>query len=423
MSLPLRVLFIDFDAWFAGIEQALDPALRGHPVAVVPVMTDRTCCIATSYEAKHMGVKTGTSVWEARRICPDIRLVLSDTSRYVHYHQQMIKAIEQHIPVSKVVSIDEMVCSLTGTQQQPEAALDIARRVKLAVSEVLAVTCSIGIAPNRFLAKMASKLDKPDGVRILVPADLPHAFEHLELNDLTGIGGSMVRRLRAEGIDSIRQLYATRRDTLRGIWGGIEGERVYAELRGRSAFRPPTQRRTVGHSHVLSPDMRRPDKALAILHKMLQKAAFRMREMGYHTGGMSLNLRLVDTAQPRQRKGWGEYGRFAPVNDTRDLNYVLRALWNRRPKGKKILAVGVQLHDLIPDAEVSGQLFTNRANNSQSDIDMATGNLSMVADDINKRFGAQSVFFGGAKEGLAGAPMRIAFTQIPNLELESDRVR
>ncbi len=417
MAQTLHSLFIDFDAWFASVEQALNPSLRGQPVAVVPVMTERTCCIATSYEAKRLGIKTGTSVWEAKKICPGIKLALSDTARYVHYHQQMVKAIDSCIPVDKVISIDEMACSLTGDWQQPAVAVGIARQIKGAVRKVLEVTCSIGIAPNLFLAKMASKLDKPDGVRVLTGDDLPGAFESIGLQDITGIGRSMDRRLERAGIASIRQLYAARPEVLRGIWGGIEGERVYAELRGHSVHRPKTQRRSVGHSHVLPPEMRRPDKALAIVHKMLQKAAFRMREMGYHTGGMSLNLRLIQSAGNKRRYGWSEYGQFAPVNDTRDLVCVLRALWQRRPRRDTIMAVGVQLHDLIPDDEISGELFSRRNHHPE----MAEGNLSVIADQINKRFGAQSVFFGGAKEGLEGAPMRIAFTQIPNVELESDR--
>lgn len=417
MAQTLHSLFIDFDAWFASVEQALDPSLRGQPVAVVPVMTERTCCIATSYEAKQLGIKTGTSVWDAKKICPNIKLALSDTARYVHYHQQMVKVIDSCIPVDKVISIDEMACSLTGLWQQPEVARGIAEQIKVAVGKVLQVTCSIGIAPNLFLAKMASKLDKPDGIRVLTADDLPAAFEGIELQDITGIGRSMNRRLERAGIASIPQLYAARLEVLRGVWGGIEGERVYAELRGHCVHRPKTQRRSVGHSHVLPPEMRRPDKALAILHKMLQKAAFRMREMSYHTGGMSLNLRLIQSAGNKRRYGWGEYGQFAPVNDTRDLVYVLRALWERRPQRDTIMAVGVQLHDLIPNDEMSGELFSRRNHYP----DMAEGNLSVIADQINKRFGSQSVFFGGAKEGLDGAPMRIAFTQIPNVELESDR--
>ncbi len=414
---PLRELFIDFDAWFASVEQALEPSLRGKPVGVVPVMTDRTCCIATSYEAKRLGIKTGMAVWDAKKICPDVRLVLSDTARYVHYHQQMVKAVESCIPVDKVVSIDEMACTLTGRWRQPDVAVKIARQIKQATSDVLPVTCSIGIAPNRFLAKMASKLDKPDAIRVLAATDLPAAFEYLELEDLTGIGRGMWRRLKHAGIHSITQLYAARSDVLRSIWGGIEGQRVYAELRGCSTYRPPSKRRSVGHSHVLPPEMRRPDKALAILHKMLQKAAFRMREMNYHASGMSLSLWLATDSQTGKRGSWGEYAQFAPLNDTRDLSWVLKELWERRPKGKKIQSLGVQLYDLIPDTDVSGELFPRRDHHP----DLAEGNLSLVADKINKRFGSQMAFFGGAKEGLEGAPMRIAFTQIPNPALESDR--
>lgn len=411
----LKTLFVDFDAWFASLEQALNPSLQGKPVAVVPVMTERTCCIATSYEAKRLGIKTGTSVWDAKTICPELQLVTSNTARYVHYHERMVAAINRCIPIDEVVSIDEVTCSLTGSWQQPEVAIGVARKIKQAVTKVLPVTCSIGIAPNQFLAKMASKLNKPDGLRVLKASDVPTAFSQLTLEDLTGVGKNMHTRLRQVGIDSIYKLYAAKRATLRSVWGGIEGERMYEELRGQAPYRPPTQRRSVGHSHVLRPEFRRPDKALAVMHKMLQKAAFRMREMNCHASGMSMSMRLSGE-NGSERFSWGEHAKFAPINDTRELVVVLKALWKRRPLRKKIITVGVQLYDLIPDGDVSGALFTRRTQHR----DMAQGNLSMVADNINKRFGAQSVYFGGAKEGLEGAPMRIAFTQIPNVKLEND---
>lgn len=410
MEHPLRHLFIDFDAWFASVEVALNPALNGKPVAVVPVMTDRTCCIATNYAAKALGIKTGTSVWEAREICPHLHLVPSNTARYVQYHQKMINAIERCIPVHQVVSIDEMDCLLTGWSRQSEAAIQIARQIKTEIHTVLDVQCSIGIAPNRFLAKMASKLDKPDGLQVLHSRQLPQAFDNIPLDSLTGIGRSMEQRLLKVGVTDTNALYQLNRKQMRSIWGSIEGELFFDELRGFETYRPPTQRGSVSHSHVLAPEKRHPVKALAITHKMLQKAAFRMRELGYHARGMGLSIRLGNSGQ---RHRWNGHCRFAALNDTCELTRVMKTLWQQCPAHDTVIAVGVQLYDLLPDQAISGDLFSSQSFSKPHGI-------SHVIDEINKKYGAQSAFFGGAKNGQDGAPMRIAFTQIPDVVLESD---
>ena len=108
----LRWLYIDFNSYFASVEQELNPALRGKPVAIVPVETDATCAIAASYEAKALGIKTGTPIWEAKKICPGIICVLVQHEKYVDYHHRILKEVETHIPVTAVCSIDEVACWL-----------------------------------------------------------------------------------------------------------------------------------------------------------------------------------------------------------------------------------------------------------------------------------------------------------------------
>ena len=123
----LRWLFLDLNSYFASVEQELRPELRGRPVAVVPVVADTTCCIAASYEAKAFGVKTGTQVGEAKRLCPGIALVEARHELYVEYHNRIVEAVEQRVPVSSVQSIDEMACRLIGREQPLLAALALSR--------------------------------------------------------------------------------------------------------------------------------------------------------------------------------------------------------------------------------------------------------------------------------------------------------
>ncbi|MGH8274839.1 MAG: Y-family DNA polymerase, partial [Gammaproteobacteria bacterium] len=287
--MPLRSLFLDFDAYFASVEQQLRPELRGRPVAVVPVMADTTCCIAASYPAKRYGIKTGTQVGEARRLCPDLALVEARHEAYVEYHHRLVRAVEQCIPVDEVASIDEMACTLTGSWREPARALAVARAVKRAVAEVgEAIGCSIGIAPNRFLAKLASKMDKPDGLKIICAEELPDVLYGFELADVTGVGRRMRARLERAGIVSVEALCAASEAELRRIWRGIGGALMHRALRGAPVSVHASERASIGHSHVLPPDKRDAADARAVLHRLLQKAAWRLRDADYAAGGLVL---------------------------------------------------------------------------------------------------------------------------------------
>src|SRR6201994_513746 len=171
----LRWLYVDFNSYFASVEQQLRPELRGKPIAVVPVETDATCAIAASYEAKAFGIKTGTPIWEAKKICPGIICVLAQHERYVDYHHRILEEVDKHIPVTAVCSIDEVACRLMDNEIAPERSMEIACSIKhgLAANVGEYVKCSIGIAPNRYLAKVATDLQKPDGLTFITGQDLP----------------------------------------------------------------------------------------------------------------------------------------------------------------------------------------------------------------------------------------------------------
>ncbi|MGH9480975.1 MAG: DNA polymerase Y family protein, partial [Terriglobales bacterium] len=158
-------LFLDLNAYFASVEQQERPELRGRPVAVVPLVTPNTVCIAASYEAKPFGVKTGVKIHQAQRLCPELMLVEARPRLYVEYHEAIVKAVESCVPIAHVMSIDEAACRLLGLERWLPNALAIAQAVKQAVRSVGdTLRCSIGLAPNRYLAKVASDMQKPDGL-------------------------------------------------------------------------------------------------------------------------------------------------------------------------------------------------------------------------------------------------------------------
>ena len=164
-------LFVDMNSYFASVEQQVRPELRGQPTVVVTVDVDSTVCIAASYEAKAYGISTGTQLGEARRKCPELRVVEARHEIYIEYHNKIKQAVEEQcLHISRIVSVDEMECRLMGRERELENAQALARRVKQAIRGVGdTLRCSIGLAPNRFLAKVGSNMKKPDGLVTLIP--------------------------------------------------------------------------------------------------------------------------------------------------------------------------------------------------------------------------------------------------------------
>jgi len=406
--MPLRNLFLDFNAYFASVEQQVNPKLRNKPTAVVPMMADSTCCIAASYEAKKYGIRTGTLVSEAKKICPGLQLVEANHRLYIQYHEQLVKAVELCVHVDQVMSIDEVVCSLMGKQKIRENAVELALQIKKTISEKVGeyIKCSIGLAPNRFLAKTATDMQKPDGLVVIEEKDLPVCLYNLKLSDLTGIGRRMSVRLKRHGIYTVEALCNLPKSRLKEVWGGIEGERMYAQLRGEEVKRPPTHRQTVGHSHVLPPKERNKDDAFAVMNRLLQKAAMRMRYLGYVTGEMSMGVRFLGGMK------WREEISFSHTQNTITLMKALEKVWERYPAGKeKPLAVGVTLFKLL-DEDQSTPIFFEDYDKIKS--------LNKAVDGLNKKYGFSSAYYATSHYARKSAPMRIAFTQIPSLELEDD---
>jgi DNA polymerase IV len=204
-ALSLRWLYVDFNSYFASVEQQLRPELRGKPIAVVAVETDSTSAIAASYEAKAFGVKTGTKIHEAKRLCPDLVCVLARHECYVEFHHRLIEEIERHIPVTAVCSIDEVACRLMDNENSLERSTAIARAIKNGIAKNIGayLRCSVGIAPNRYLAKVGTELEKPDGLVVLNAADLPQRLFGLKLRDLPGIGANIEHRIKLAGITDL----------------------------------------------------------------------------------------------------------------------------------------------------------------------------------------------------------------------------
>ncbi|HEU5457848.1 MAG TPA: DNA polymerase [Terracidiphilus sp.] len=429
----LNWLFVDLNSYFASVEQQVRPELRSRPVGIVPMMADTTCCIAASYEAKAFGVRTGTIVADAKKMCPEITLVEARHELYVDYHHRIVEAVESCVPVAAVLSIDEMACRLIGRERPLLAALDLGRRVKARIREQVGETLrsSVGLATNRYLAKIASDMEKPDGL-VALPLDiLPEALAQLTLRDLPGIGARTEKRLNAKGITTMPQLLALNAEQSGELWGSVWGQRLFHWLRGQDFDLSETEHlKSISHSHVLAPDLRTVEKAWAVAHKLLHKAAMRLRTNRLWASGIGL---AIGFAVPRGQQapvsrfgvptcGWHRDLRLAECQDNQTLIAALRRLWDSRPTGGEPPSnqsggndydhpyfIGVQLTGLVPDRLHSLNLF-----DALEDTQSRTRLLAAM-DQLNQKYGTTALAPAAMLAAYKAAPTRIAFTSIPDL--------
>jgi len=408
----IESLYLDFDGFFASVMQQAMPALRGRPVGVIPFESDAadsTVVIACSKEAKAMGCQNVMPVLEARRICPEIVLVTQRPDLFRRAHNTLLNEIACEIPIETVKSIDELCCRLDpGDMRAPE---ELAARLKQRISDNVGpyITCSIGFAANRLLAKTACKMDKPDGTTIWHPGDMPGPLLKVPLEDISGIGARLQVRLERAGIITMQDLLATQPKQLRNLWGNVNGERMWYALQGYDVKAVPTSRGMYGHGRVLSPGWRTPDKAEACSRLLLMKAARRMRRDGYYARRLYLWLDI-------RGGGWFGEHTLPSVHDDHACLTALKKIWARAQqqiaRRPNIIRVGVTLLDLVPARNRQLDLLTDDDHDCQR-----WETLTHAIDGLNSRFGKRVVTLGDwtpPPGGFTGG--KIAFTRIPSAE-------
>ena len=281
---------------------------------------------------------------EAPRLCPDVIPVQANRRLYTDYHEQILKAVDTCLPVNKVMSIDEMACRLMGTERQVAVARELALKVKRALRQQVGecLTCSIGIAPNVFLGKVGSDLQKPDGLVVITHDNLPGILRGLELQEIYGIGARMEQRLHRAGIFTVAELWRASPFQLRRVWGGINGLLFHQMLHGVD-IQPPSSRfaKSMGHQHVLEPELRTNAGAANFARHLLTKVAERLRRGDYYCRRLGLHLSWTGDLD-----GWWDEVSFNETRDTGFLLGCLDQLWPRVPRYKP-LSVDVVLLDLV----------------------------------------------------------------------------
>ncbi|MEO1009123.1 MAG: type VI secretion protein ImpB [Planctomycetota bacterium] len=405
----LNWLFVDMDSFFASIEQHLRPELRGRPVGIVPTDSEGTCVIAASQEAKRAGVSVGTRVHEARRLCGDIAFVQARPPTYVDVHREVMACIDRCAPVHKAYSIDEWSVRLVGAERSAAAARALGEHIRSEIRAGFseAITCSVGIAPSRLLAKIASDLDKPDGLAVLAIEDMPDRLGHLELDDLTGIARSMAARLRAGGVSTVRDLWNLDRREAIGLWGSAIGGDWWAGFHGLDEPEIPTRRSSMSHANVLEPRLRDPRGARTMLVRLVSRLGRRLRNDGYLAGELGIGVRLDGGER------WHASATLPHVQDTPELLNCFYGLWERQTwRGTRPLQVHAAVGGLVRADGQPGMLFG---------LERAPAELSRVLDAATDRWGPASLYFGSMHGCSHQMDDKIAFGRIPPSMATPDR--
>ncbi|MDA8098392.1 MAG: DNA polymerase IV [Nitrospiraceae bacterium] len=382
------ILHIDMNAFFASVEQRADPFLRKRPIAVIG-SEKRGVVLSPSYEARAFGVRTGMMYHEARQRCPEIRFVPADPDKYSHTCKRLIRIWERFTPAVELFSIDEAFLDVTGCEALFGDGLRIAVAIKEAIWAEEGLTCSVGIAPNKLLAKLGSDMQKPDGIVVIDAIDVPEVLEHLPVKELCGIGPNLTRQLAGMGIRSCGELGRAELRDLAGRFG-VLGERLQQMGRGIDhddvvplEHQDRTDAKSIGHSMTLEQDCADREQLERHILQLSEKVGRRLRRGRYRGRTVCLTLRYADfTTFSRQHR------LSQTVSLGLDIHAAVMEIFRRLTLEQPVRLVGVSLSTLERSSDQI-PLFTEERRKSF---------LTGAMDKINDRYGEFTVTWGTLAE-------------------------
>ncbi len=383
MELPINrneptTLWIDMNSCFASVEQQANHLLRGKPVAVAAYTTPSGCVVSPSIEAKRHGCKVGMTVRECRQLCRGLVVLPPDPRKYRYVHQEFNRIFKDYSPDVVPKSIDEACIEFAGTpilkrMSMVDVAKEIKGRVKNEVGDWL--TVSVGISTNRFLAKLAAGLHKPDGLDVLTHENLMETYRSLELTDLCGINTRYEARLNAGGIFSPTDFYNASTDHLqKSVFKSINGYYWYLRLRGWEIDSVSFDRRSYGQMYSL-PKATADRKQLAkYLMKLTEKMGSRMRHGGFAAQGVHLSCIYNDYTHWHRGKKFS-----ATLYTSQELYVKVLLLLNSQPEWKPVSKVAVSSFSLVPYNNDQATLFDDDYTKRRR--------LSDALDCVNTKYG------------------------------------
>ena len=375
------IIHVDMDAFFASVEQRDHPEYRGKPV-IVGGLGNRGVVSTASYEARRFGVHSALPMATARRLCPQGIFLAGDHRKYSRISGQIMTILERYSPLREQVSVDEAFLDVTGMELLYPSPVDIAREIKRQVKEELSLTVSAGVAPNKFLAKMASDLQKPDGLVVVEHGREQEFLQNLPVEKLWGIGEVTAKKLHAKGILTIGQLARLQEAQLKSFFGE-NAATVHALALGRDD-RPVVsghEAKSIGAEETFERDLYATDDMRTALMELAERVGYRLRRE--KTAGRTITLKL-------------RYGTFQTLTRRRTLaeptqidETIYRTaveLLEQQGAGGGVRLLGITVSQLEPERPVEPSLFGNPEEKGRQ--------LSSAMDQLRQKFGVAAVMHG-----------------------------
>lgn len=396
-------MHMDLNSAFATIEQQANPLLRGKPLVVAAYASPRGCILAASIEAKRLGIKTGMRVGEAKVLYADLLIRTPDPPKYRAVHKAFMQILKNYSPNVVPKSIDEAVIDFTDTltlfnRDILAIGQEIKNRMRSEIGEWM--FCSVGVGPNRFLAKLAASLRKPDGLELIDKDNLQQVYKQIKLIDLTGINIRYQARLNAYGIFTPTQFFSASLEKLqKQVFRGILGYYWYLRLRGWEIDSMDFKRKTFGHSYALGHQTSDPEALSKLLMKLCEKTGRRLRRSCNSASGIHVSCLYTDFSY------WHASHKFPiPSYTTNDIYRKAIKLLRLSGFPKTVRELAVRVYDLIPDTSEQMRLFHAPEHA-----------ISRSMDQINDTYGEFSVS-SGLLIGMQNAIIdRIAFGNVRDI--------
>jgi len=375
------ILFIDLNSCFATIEQQCRPMLRNRPVAITNRITPNACIIAASYEAKAKGIKVGMRRREAEAICPDLIFAETEPSKYIFVHNKLKHIMQDYSPKVVMKSIDEGLIDLTAapphikTRNRAEIGREIKQRLLTEVGDYM--RCNVGIASNRFLAKLASELHKPDGLDEITPENQREIFSALKLTDLPGINVRMEYRLNAVNIFTPLEFLDADAETLAKMaYKSINGYKWYQRLRGVEVDDFTSDIKSIGREYVMdSKNLNKEETRARILH-LAEDVGYRLRSKNLYARGVYVWTYGYDDTYLHKSTILKR-----AINTDQDICHTASQLFQALPSPARIIGVTLYKLQAQPDAQLT--FYQEKINRAE--------NVCCAIDQINYRFGARKI--------------------------------
>jgi DNA polymerase IV len=370
------------NAFFASVEQQSNPELRGKPIAVIGA-AKRTIITTCSYEARAFGVKTGMNTWEARQKCPHLIFVVGNNRKYTYTSTQIIMIFREYTPLVEVFSIDEAFLDVTGCLSLFGSAERIVYLIKSRIKHQFGITCSVGIAPNKLLAKLASDMQKPDGLTIIKPEEISRVLERVPIKDLCGIGAKMNQHLSNFGIKTCGELGRFPVDILKRKFG-VTGEKLHYMGLGvdDSPVIPDEEAeevKSVGHSTTLEKDVTELADIQMFLLQLSEMVGRRARRYQVAGKTVTLTVRYPDFTTFSKQES-----RVTHTNNSEEIYLAALKILNSIELTQPIRLLGVKISNLRQHTE---QLPLFPAERKKA-------LLAGAMDQVNNKFGDFAVTFG-----------------------------